>query len=189
MSTKKIILAVGSALAISSVAQFAMANSGKIDFEGGISATTCDVNIAGKGPNATITLPTVSANLLKKSGDVAGQTRIPFKLLNCTVAQNPTYAKVFFTAANANVNPAGRLDIDGTVTGPASGVDLQILGSDHKAIDLTQDILGQSNTRSQITGAAGAGTADIEYFVQYYATTASAAGRVKSSVSYEIHYE
>jgi major type 1 subunit fimbrin (pilin) len=183
MKTK--IIAISSAVVMAAMTQTAMANKGTVTFDGAITSSTCDVNVNDQGKDATIKLPTVSSTLLKQAGDVTGRTFIKFELTNCTVATTPAHAKVFFTAGST-INTDGRLDIDKTVAGPASNVDLQILGTDQQPIDLTQDAENQSMAPS---AEILAGKAVMLYGVEYYATGASGVGKVKSSVGYEINYE
>jgi major type 1 subunit fimbrin (pilin) len=180
------LLAISSIFVLAATAQTAMANSGTVTFDGAISASTCDVSVNGQGQDGTITLPTVSSSLLKKTGDTTGETYIQFDLRNCVVASTPAYAKVFFNMGDT-INTAGRLDIDTTVASPATNVDLQILGMDKRPINLTQDAENQSVLRKEIL----AGVASMLYGVQYYATsdTGAGVGKVKSSVGYEINYE
>lgn len=183
---KRKFLAFSSMLAMAATAQTALANSGTISFDGSINASTCEVRVNGTMKDGVVNLPVVASSLLKAAGDTTGRTHIKFELENCTVATNPTSAKVFFNMGDT-INTAGRLDIDTTVALPATNVDLQLLGTDNRAIDLTLDADNQSTAPStQIT----AGKATMLYGVQYYATgTGAGVGKVSSSVGYEINYE
>ncbi|GLK87075.1 fimbrial protein [Pseudomonas turukhanskensis] len=196
------LLAISSIMAMAATAQTAMADSGTIEFEGAITATTCDVTVNGQTNDALVTLPTISQSLLKTEGAVAGRTPIKFELTDCILAvanPDPTattdpalqgFAKVYFNAATGTdfINPAGRLDIDDTIADAATNVNLQILGTDNVAMDLSQDVDLQGTAAST---KIENGAATMMYGVQYYATGATGAGigKVSSSVGYEIHYE
>lgn len=177
---------LGSTLMLAAIAQSAMANQGKIDFEGGVTDTTCDVIVNNQTNDALVKLPIVSSKLLRAAGDVAGRTFLNFDLKNCSLANGITKAKVFFKAG-ATINPAGRLNNMETAAGATTNVDLQILNTDLKPMNLAVGVDSQGAT--PVTIDATAKTAKIQHFVEYYATAQSTAGSLKSSVEYEISYE
>ncbi len=177
---------------MAAMAQTAMANSGKVDFEGAITAVTCTVHVNGALKDGLVRLPTVSSSLLDASGKTTGRTFIKFELSGCTPLASGSHAKVFFTAGST-INTDGRLDNTET-TGAATNVNLQILDTYQQPIDLTSDATNQS--KAPPAGATPNSPADIStgkatmlYAVQYYATGTSTPGSVKSSVGYEINYE
>lgn len=181
---RKKLVVVSSAVVMSAVAHSAMANDGKIDFVGGVTDTTCEVIVNGQTNNATVNLPVVSSKLLAAAGDVAGRTFLNFDLKNCALANGITKARIFFAAGNT-INPAGRLD--NTEATGTKNVDLQILNTDMKVMNLSVGVDGQGATPVAIDATAG--TAKIRHYVQYFATGQSTAGALKSSVEYELAYE
>ena len=64
---------------------FAADNTGTITFNGELTDTTCKVDIEGQGPDATITLPTVSTATLTAAGQVTGRTGFNMNLSDCKV--------------------------------------------------------------------------------------------------------
>lgn len=139
INSKKIML-IGPVLALAVIGNVAMANDGKINFEGGVTASTCDVSVNKQGSQALIKLPKVSSQLLKKDGDTAGRTAVNFQLSNCTLAADITKASIYFVAG-PNINDKGRLT-NSQATAGTTNVDLEILNADLAAMDLS---LGAGN--------------------------------------------
>ncbi len=59
------------------------ASTGTITFNGELTATTCDADVDGQGPDATIVLPTVGTNQLTAESQTAGRTGFNIGLSNC----------------------------------------------------------------------------------------------------------
>jgi major type 1 subunit fimbrin (pilin) len=177
----KKILAISALTALVASSTVQAASSGTINFEGELTATTCDASVNGAGPSATVKLPTLSVADLAKAGDVKGQTFYTINLSNCAGTLNTASA---FYEAGSTVDPTtGRLN----TTGTAGNVQLQLRdGSGAKEIIKVGD-------SSQITDttylSTTGGTATLPYSVAYYATDATTAGSVVSSVVYSIQYK
>jgi len=181
------------------LAQAAMAKDGKIDFTGGVTASTCEIKVNNQGNNATVKLPVVSSTLLKEAGNTAGRTFLNFSLTNCSLADNKIKASIFFLAGGT-INTAGRL-INTTLkeNGGTENVQLQILNFDDDLtpLDLSAGVGAKALTpgapggqgATPITIDAASKTATIRHYVQYYATGQATAGSLTSSVEYEINYE
>ena len=189
----KKIVAIGSVIALGVMGNIAMANDGKIDFVGGVTASTCDVSVNKQGKNALIKLPTVASKLLKAAGDTAGRTSVNFQLTNCTLADGKTKASVYFVAG-PNINTDGRLTNSQTASG-TTNVDLQMLNTDLTPMDLSRGVPGVDAGGQPVAGQGAtpvtidAGTASIRHYAQYYATGAATAGGLRANVEYEINYE
>ncbi|EPF6317825.1 fimbrial protein [Enterobacter cloacae] len=163
------------------------ASTGTITFEGLLTDTTCDVDIGGSGPSATVTLPTVSINELTAPGQVTGRTVFNMNLSGCTVATGgpSTVATYFQPGPNVNLS-TGRLINNGGTAG--NNVSLQLLD----AVSNTYNVINVGST-DQVDDAAyidiSGGTATLPYAVEYYAENATTPGTVTSSVVYNLMYK
>jgi len=185
---KKQLVTVTSTFLMSVLAQAAMANDGKIDFTGGVTASTCEVMVNNGKNDATVNLPVVSSTLLEKAEDTAGRTFLNFSLKNCVIGKDEKIlsASIYFVAGST-INTAGRLDnTTKKAEGGTENVDLQILNSDLTPLDLSVGAGAQGAKPIPIDVASG--TATIRHYVQYYATGKATAGTLTSSVEYEINY-
>lgn len=197
---KNKLTAIGSIVIMAAMAQTASANGGKIDFEGAVTDSTCEVTVNGQTNNATVKLPNVSSTLLKKDGDRAGRTFLNFELSNCSLANGVTQASVYFLAGNT-VNTKGRLDNMNPATDKAKNVDIEILDVNQKPLDISMGkaiptavppVPGQGATAVTIdvdSNNVQIGTVFIRHYAQYYATAQATAGPVSSSVEYTLDYE
>ena len=161
------------------------ADTGTIDFVGAITDTTCDVDIGGAGPNATVTLPTVSAASLQNPTDVNGKTQFNMAISGCSGTVINT-TKAFFQPGNTVDTATGRL-LNTDLTG-ATHVTLQLRdGSDDSVIKVGD----QSQTGSAAIGYVDitSGSANLPYFVEYYAEQAVTPGAVASQVTYNLDYQ
>lgn len=165
------------------------ASTGTITFTGAVTANTCDVSIENNGSDATITLPTVSTDVLTNPGDTAGRTAFTMALSNCTVqtAGKQDTVSAFFQAGPSVNLSTGRLNNTSTTSTDATNVSLQLL-------DVTGNYqpIKVGNT-SQITGTQGVKIANskatLPYAVEYYAEGQSTAGAVTSTVVYNLQYK
>ncbi|MFK3663529.1 fimbrial protein [Scandinavium sp. NPDC088450] len=158
------------------------ASTGTITFNGQLTATTCDANVDGQGPDATIVLPTIGTNQLTAAGDTAGRTGFNIALTNC--AGTLQTASAFFEAGSTVDQVTGRLKNTG---GDASNVSLQL-----RELDGAEPVIqaGNSNQTANATYYdISSGAADLPYSVEYYADGATTAGTVNSSVIYSIQYQ
>ena len=175
---KRISLALLTVLATSSV----FAADGTITINGQVTDKTWTVNSA-QGKDFTVTLPTVSQQVLANTGDVAGRTPFTINLTDCTAGSK--VATYFEPGATVDFN-TGRLN---NATGTATNVQVQLLGSNNAVIPVLAAGAGGVQTNSQLVDVSGAGSADLNYYAQYYATDASTPGTVATSVKYTIIYQ
>ncbi|MBW4204106.1 type 1 fimbrial protein [Enterobacter cloacae subsp. cloacae] len=166
--------------ALAGLSAQAMANTGTITFTGELTANTCNVSVDGGAASSTVTLPTVAAGVLDASGKSAGDTAFTLALSGCTGTLQTASA---FFEAGAGVNTDGRL----VNTGTAKNVDIQLLdGSKSNGVI-------NAGSAAQVASAGyvdvSGGSATLPYTARYYATGATEAGTVASSVTYNIQYK
>lgn len=175
MNRKLLSACVLAGVALSS--QQALAADGTITFTGQIYANTCTIN--GGSNNFTVSLPSaVSSTQLDAAGKTAGRTAFQIALTNCPAATNVHT----FYEPGPTTNGAGRL-INTDAAG-ATNVEIQLLNDDATVIKAG---FADSLQDSKSVGL-DANAATLSYFAEYYATGASTAGAVTSSVSYTIVY-
>lgn len=160
----------------------AFAADGTITINGLVTDKTCDI-VTPQGKDFTVTLPTVSRQTLAQAGAVAGRTPFTINLANCSEGKVATY---FEPGATVDFN-TGRLN--NQVADGANNVQVQLLGSNNQFIPVLAAGANGAQTNSQWIDVADGGTADLNYYAEYYATNASTAGRVSTSVQYTIIYQ
>lgn len=157
-------------------------STGTITFNGELTATTCDANVDGQGPDATIILPTVGINQLTTAAQTAGRTGFNISLTNC--AGTLQTASAFFEAGTSVDLTTGHLK---NVSGDATNVSLQLRE------ELGSEAVIEAGNSNQTTNATyvdtSSGSADLPYSVEYYADGATTAGTVVSNVVYSIQYK
>lgn len=174
-------IALFSAVLLATIAQ-ANAADGTITINGLVTDKTCDI-VTPQGKNFTVTLPTVSKQTLATAGEVAGRTPFTINLSDCSEGKVATY---FEPGATVDFN-TGRLnnqDANG-----AKNVQVQLLGSNNQPILVQQAGANGAQTNSQWVDVVDGGTAALDYYAEYYATGASTAGPVTTSVQYTIIYQ
>lgn len=168
-------LAAALALAFSS----AHASDGTITFAGQLQTSTCAVSAASA--NQTVTLPTLATTNLNTAGQTGGTTAFAIAVSGCPtgVGAPTTFTTFFETNSNVDMNN-GNLKSTGTAT----GVQLRLSNATGGAIRLDKPTGSQNVTATSLS--AGAGTAN--YFAEYFATGATSAGTVASSITYSMVY-
>lgn len=158
----------------------AFAADGTITINGAVSTKSCNIETGSK--NIIVTLPTVSKQSLAAVGQVAGRTPFTIKLSNCSGGKVATY---FEPGATVDFN-SGRLK---NVTGSATNVQVQLLGDNNAFIPILAAGAGGAQTNSQFVDVADLGSTNLNYYAEYYATGASTAGTVGTSVQYNLVYQ
>ncbi|EIB7086914.1 fimbrial protein [Acinetobacter baumannii] len=176
-------LALIAALSVVGIAN-AQAADGTITINGLVTDKTCDI-VTPAGKDFTVTLPTVSKQTLAVAGDVAGRTPFQINLTNCaSVGKVATY---FEPGATVDFN-TGRL-LNQATSGAAANVNIQLLGSNNNFIPVLAAGANGAQANSQWVDVAEGASADLNYYAEYYATGASTAGKVTTSVQYTIIYQ
>lgn len=173
---------VFSALILVAAPFTANAVDGTITFNGEVTDKTCTI-ATPQGIDFTVTLPTVSTSTLAAAGQVAGRTPFSINLSDCNPGDVATY---FEPGATVDLG-TGRLN-NVAATAAATQVQLQLLGANNQFLPVVSAGAGSAQANSQWVTVNAGGSADLNYFVEYYATGASTAGEVTSSVKYTIIY-
>ncbi|WP_058914244.1 fimbrial protein [Entomohabitans teleogrylli] len=174
---------LATAMAFTLVSGSAVADTGTINFSGLITGTTCNVDISGSGANATVTLPTVSADSLNGATKTNGKTRFTLGLSGCTTGL--TSAKAYFSGGNTVDNATGRLkNTDNT---GADFVSLQLRDGSNDSVIVVGDASQHTTTTGYVDISSG--NATLPYFVEYYAEGVATAGLVASQVTYNLIYK
>ncbi|RZF54445.1 type 1 fimbrial protein [Acinetobacter halotolerans] len=174
-------LALIAALSVVGIAN-AQAADGTITINGLVTDKTCNI-VTPAGKDFIVTLPTVSRQTLANAGDVAGRTPFQINLEDCSEGKVATY---FEPGATVDFN-TGRL-INQAAAG-AQNVDVQLLGNNNQVIPVLAAGATGAQTNSQWVDVVEGGSADLNYYAEYYATGASTAGEVTTSVQYTIIYQ
>jgi major type 1 subunit fimbrin (pilin) len=175
---KKLVLSASAAVFAVFTGNSAYASDGTILFNGAVTAATCTVAVNGGTANGTVTLPTVSSTKLGASGQTAGATAFVINLTACTTGKT---VNAFFEAGTTVDPLTGNLINGGT---PLSNVEVQLLTAAAAPIAIgTTTQAKDTNINTTTTPAA-----NLNYVAQYFATGASVAGPVTSSVTYSITY-
>lgn len=165
----------------------AQAASGTVSFTGAVSASTCTVSAASGGASPSVALPPVSKDDLKAVGAVAGRTPFGFQLTGCLKDESEgTPAPV--KKVGAHFEGGGNVNTQGRLKTTLNGVELQILNyGDTSPIKLGTDVAAQNVHYFDINTTTG--TANLQYWVEYYAAAANpASGSLSSSVVYSLIY-
>lgn len=178
-------LALIAALSVVGIAN-AQAADGTITINGLVTDKTCDIATSSK--NLTVNLPIVSKQTLAAAGNVAGRTPFQIKLEKCSEGKVATY---FEPGATVDFNTGRLLNQDAS---GAKNVNVQLLGSNNQVIPVTAanlatNGLAGAQSNSQWVEVAAAGSAELNYYAEYYATGAASAGKVNTSVQYTIIYQ
>lgn len=184
---KKTIFAIAAIAAIGSAA-FGQAHAadGTINFVGKLEAQTCTIDVNGTVTPAiaTVTLPTVSTGKLVNSGETTGQTGFIIGLKNCT---GPAISAAAFFESGSTVDLVSGNLKTATGAGAANNVQLQLVDGSTGAAIKAGNVSQHAGTTKIALDASG--NANLPYAVQYYATGATTAGTVNSSVTYSINYQ
>ncbi|AOI68794.1 fimbrial protein [Burkholderia ubonensis] len=171
-------IAFGALFSALALPMAAHATDGTITFNGAIEAQTCTISVNGGDKDATVQLPTVSASTLAAKGQTAGATNFTIALSECS--GKATQVRAFFEAGPNVDGTSGNLN---NTNGAATNVQVQLLNADGVALKA-----GDESQRSYAATTLSNGAATMIYGAQYYATGASTAGDVRTSVTYAIDY-
>lgn len=160
------------------------ANTGTINFEGELTANTCDVVVDGQTANATVVLPTISVNQLDAATLTAGDTGFVMALSNCSGTLQ-TASAYFQSGASVDAN-TGRLK---NLTGDATKVSLQLLDGSSAGAAAVIKAGSQEQVNETIYQNVSGGSANLPYIVRYYAEGEATPGTVVSNVVYSIQYQ
>ena len=185
---------------------------GTVTFFGKVLENTCQVKSGHR--NMSVVLNNVGKSHLKIMGDTAMPTPFTITLENCSVTAahgKPKATKVgvyFYSWNNADKNNKYTLKNTKENTGAdgAKKVNIQLLEdngtSEIKVVDKTTTDFTSENTNgagadptatnkhiSSLTQLNDQNKINLHYIAQYYATGVAEAGKVQSSVDFQIAYE
>ena len=157
----------------------AFAADGTITINGEVTDNTCVVTTP-QGKDLTVTLPTVSKLSLASPGATAVRTPFTLGLSNCDVGD---IVGTYFEPGPTVDFATGLLNNAGSAT----NVKVQLLGDNNEPIKV---LAGPQQANSQFVTVANAdGSADLNYYAEYYATGAATSGDVTTAVQYTITYQ
>jgi major type 1 subunit fimbrin (pilin) len=164
-------------------------SSGTLTINGLITGSTCSVTVNNQSANATITLPTVATTELSAAGDTAGWTAVTFAFSGCTLTGNNS-AGTAITSVLPYFQQGTTTSSDGNLlnaTGSATGVEVAFsnTAAGGSLIKMNQPSGSQNVTAATVTG----GKATDTVYAGYYATAATTAGTVATTVQYDISYQ
>lgn len=152
-----------------------------ITITGQVVDAACDISVNGATGDSTVVLPSVGKNSLVNPGDTAGSTAVSMSLSGCPDTGG---VRAYFEALNVDQSTGHLLNTSAT---PADNVQVQVTNAVGTGIDL------RTNTDNDFVNftddGAGAGTADLQYGVQYVATGAATAGQVETQLTYSLDYQ
>lgn len=181
MRFKTMLKAVAASVAIALATGSAQASDGTISFSGAVVNATCTVKVNNSAASATVSLPTVSQNLLATGGEVAGATRFTLNLSGCTAGKT---VSAYFEAG-ATVDPTTGNLVNG---GTAGNVQVQLLNNAGTPISVGSSTQA-TTTGIAMTASPAVSSGVLNYAAQYYATGISTAGSVTTSVTYSLTYQ
>nr|WP_112075745.1 fimbrial protein [Haemophilus influenzae] len=187
--------------------------SGKVTFFGKVVENTCKVKTEHK--NLSVVLNDVGKNSLSTKGNTAMPTPFTITLQNCDpTTANGTANKAnkvglyFYSWKNVDKENNFTLKNEQTTADYATNVNIQLMESDGtKAISVvgkeTEDFMHTNNngvalnqthpSNAHISGSTqlttGTNELPLHFIAQYYATNKATAGKVQSSVDFQIAYE
>lgn len=177
---------ISAAVTTTLMASSALAADGTINFEGALTANTCDITVDGKPSPATVTLPTVTASALLGEGATAGDTLFKIVLTNCEGVSGSSTAAAFFEAGSTVDNKTFNLINTDLSEDGAKNVQLQLLDAENQS----PINVGFSNQKGKSTRHSIASEqAEMPYTVRYYSLGSATAGLVQSQVNFSIDYE
>ena len=163
----------------------ANAADGTITFKGKVTDVTCQITTPA-GKDFTVNLPTVSKASLATVGATNGRTQFAINLSKC--GTNSNVATYFEPGSTVDFATGRLLNQTPTSANGAGNVQVQLLGSNFDVLPIKAASSGLAQTNSQWVNTGTAGTADLNYYAEYYATGAASAGEVSTSVKYTIIY-
>ncbi|PXW53360.1 major type 1 subunit fimbrin (pilin) [Grimontella sp. AG753] len=183
--------------AISLVNTVNAATSGTVNFSGKLTDQTCQVVLNnGTSASGTVTLPTVSKELLTGGGGyTAGKTPFTLTLTGCK-ASTTTFGVTAYFPETAYTDSGGHLKNIETGTTAANRVVLEIVqknGTTETVLKIGKPITDASYQFTTV--AAGATSVTMHYAVRYKNTWVSGSqynttpGKVKGIAIYELAYQ
>ncbi|HAV1831838.1 TPA: type 1 fimbrial protein [Enterobacter hormaechei subsp. steigerwaltii] len=158
------------------------AENGTVSFSGQLTGSTCDASVEGQGPDATIVLPTETADEVNTKGE-AGKTPFTITLSNCQGSYGT--ARAYFEGGSTVSTNYTLLNTGGT----ASGVHLILRTAADTFIKPGIDASMQNGQFYDISSGSATMNYNISYISNANTGGPATGGTVKSSVTYSIEYK
>jgi len=162
-------------------------SSGNITIDGTVNNAACTPSVNGSGPNATVMLPTISANQTFNQGQLRDLTPFSISLSGCAPGVNVARAHFY-----SNYASSGTLQ---KTSGNGSGWGYVILPAGYSTYGDRIVIGSSSSVVPQATDPGGnlfQGATSITYQVGYYGLASNAnmsRGTLNSEVNYVMYYQ
>lgn len=154
-------------------------DKGKIEFDGEVIASTCDVKLDGTEADGIVTLEKVSTTGIAGVGTTALPKAFKISVTGCS--DDKAIIGVTFAPATGAADSNGSLANEDTATTPTK-VSLQLVDAG-QPINLN----GDQSKGSKFTLVSGAGS--LTYMVQYYSNDAApTVGKVTANATYQLAY-
>ncbi|GLQ49041.1 fimbrial protein [Dyella flava] len=149
-----------------------------------ISLTAPSCYLSSNSISIPVTLPGVATSSLTTAGQTSGRTAFSISVTGCP--SNVSSITTYFYGGNIDTN-TGAL----TNNGSATNVEVQLLngpGGSAGALSVINLSQPQATAQNSSVFPVSGGNATLNYYGQYYATGATTAGSVTTSVTFTIAY-
>ncbi|MBD2810774.1 type 1 fimbrial protein [Xenorhabdus sp. Vera] len=174
------------ALGVLSSTSVMAVSSGTITFGGEVLAATCEVTLnSSSSATGDITLPPAAVSNLDVAAKTAGKISFTLALKNCATSDykgTPIIPFAYFS----NGSTSATLPNTASSKDAAGNVDIELLDYNGIAIKIN-DIISQRTQAASTPFTSG--SHNLLYFAQYKATGPATAGKVASTVNYNIEYK
>ena len=183
MGINKVALVIISALSMASTAALAAdtttVNGGPVHFQGEVVNAACAVDAGSI--DQTVQMGQVRSAKLATAGSTSSAVGFNIQLNDCDTSVS-TKASVAFSGAAIDTTNTTVLALQGSASGGATNVGIQILDNKGKPLALDGATFSSATTLND-------GTNVIPFQARYYATGAATAGAANADATFKVQYE
>ena len=183
MGINKVALVIISALSMASAAALAAdtttVNGGTVHFKGDVVNAACAVDAGSI--DQTVQMGQVRSAKLATAGSTSSAVGFNIQLNDCDTSVS-TKASVAFSGTAIDTTNTTVLALQGSASGGASNVGIQILDNKGKPLALDGATFSTATTLND-------GTNVIPFQARYYATGAATAGSANADATFKVQYE
>ncbi|MGU9868489.1 type 1 fimbrial major subunit FimA [Kluyvera ascorbata] len=183
MGINKVALVIISALSMASAAALAadttIVNGGTVHFKGDVVNAACAVDAGSI--DQTVQMGQVRSAKLATAGSTSSAVGFNIQLNDCDTTVS-TKASVAFSGTAIDTTNTTVLALQGSASGGASNVGIQILDNKGKPLALDGATFSTATTLND-------GTNVIPFQARYYATGAATAGSANADATFKVQYE
>ena len=183
MGINKVALVIISALSMASTAALAAdtttVNGGTVHFKGEVVNAACAVDAGSI--DQTVQMGQVRSAKLATAGSTSSAVGFNIQLNDCDTTVS-TKASVAFSGTAIDTTNTTVLALQGSASGGASNVGIQILDNKGKPLALDGATFSSATTLND-------GTNVIPFLARYYATGAATAGAANADATFKVQYE